>query len=158
MFNNKIYIPSNNIYSTYDTYPFSTKFNPYPASNLVDGNINTFVDITNYLSQGLQIYITLPRATEISRIIITNRLDCCQDSILDTVIRVKNLDNSMVSFTSIDKVANSYIYDLRLRPVLPASQIYIKESFTNTHKVSNNIKLLLLFILIIIIIFYLVLN
>jgi len=83
----------------------------FPATNAIDGNINTF-NHTKF-GKGENWYATLPNDCFIQKIIITNRQSCCQDRLIHFSIEIKNSDNipTYSYIENISKPQNIYEFD-----------------------------------------------
>ena len=75
----------------------------YPGSNLLDSNLDTFVHTNN--DGNKFIVIDLQKSVGIYRIDITNRKDCCQDRMINSVVSIRNESNLEVFKTDLITVS-----------------------------------------------------
>jgi hypothetical protein len=60
----------------------------YPAKNAFDGNVNTFTHTNGEESSIHELKLTLRNPTNIGRVEVINRVDCCADRLAGTVIQL----------------------------------------------------------------------
>lgn len=60
----------------------------YPAKNAIDGNVNTFTHTNGETSSIHELKLTLRNPTNIGRVEVINRVDCCADRLAGAVIQL----------------------------------------------------------------------
>ena len=83
-FESAIYVPSGGDYAT--------MFSPF---NAIDGDLNTFSH-TSFNLPIHQLILTLKAPQKISRIEVHNRADCCQHRLDGSVLRIRDLNGTVV--------------------------------------------------------------
>ncbi len=82
----------------------------FPASKLVDGNINTFAHTDN--KPGAFMMLDLGSDKIIKKIVITNRRDCCKDRMKGSTVKITKQDGSIIFTSNITTVKD--VYDLQV--------------------------------------------
>jgi|688.fasta_scaffold01796_9 hypothetical protein len=102
-----IVIPASNM-----TANLNPPLDGYPASNMIDGDLNNFAHTTdNVASSPIQyIRVVLNNPMKISKIVIKNRVDCCRERI--SGLAVKTLTDSNVELSSKVLTGSSLTYEL----------------------------------------------
>jgi hypothetical protein len=66
----------------------------FPNQNFVDGNINNFVHTSCYDIPWIE--VDLGGMTDIYKIVVYNRVDCCAERVLGTVLQIKSNDGNII--------------------------------------------------------------
>jgi hypothetical protein len=103
----------NNTKITGITPSLSPQYGIFAAKYLIDGNAKTIAHTNN--TPGAYMQLDLGADKEISRIVITNRLDCCKERIKNATVQIKNQSNTEVFSYPITTILNTY--DITVPPV-----------------------------------------
>ena len=84
----------------------------YPATNLFDGNYGTFAQNEDRqpAPYGFNITLELGFNSTISRIVITNRLDCCLEKLLGFSVYIGREEGGKLKCGTIRKVKREYVF------------------------------------------------
>ena len=104
---------ANNNKITGITPSLSPQYGIFAAKYLIDGNPKTLGITQN--TNGAYMQLDLGADKDISRIVITNRIDCCKDRIKYATVQIKNQTNAEVFSYQITSVLDSY--DIKVPPV-----------------------------------------
>ena len=83
-------------------------YSPYTASNLIDGKTGTFAHTYN-VTDGIWIRVNLAAISQVYKIEIWNRNDCCKDRIIGMSVYIKNDEDDVKYCGNILEKSNEYI-------------------------------------------------
>ena len=90
----------------------------YPNGNFVDGNLNNFVHTSCYDVPWIE--VDLGGMTDIYKIVVYNRVDCCQYRIVGTILQLMNEGREMIYVSDPIRTTNqSYTWLPPNRTVFP---------------------------------------
>jgi hypothetical protein len=82
----------------------------YPPRLLIDGNINNFAH-TNGAGDGMWVRLTLTEQSRITKVIVYNRHNCCQNRIVGASLFIKMGDAYVTECGTIATVEDFYEFD-----------------------------------------------
>jgi hypothetical protein len=92
------------------TVTASSQYGSYGAKNVVDGNVRNFGHTQSDPNAFFE--LDLNAVKKISKVVVYNRTDCCQDRAKDAVLTIKDGDKKEIIVTGkVGKAASRYVYN-----------------------------------------------
>ncbi|XP_063681935.1 fucolectin-7-like [Bolinopsis microptera] len=85
-------------------------YGPYPPSNLMDGDLNNFAH-TLEAEDGMWMRVNLETQSSVTKVIIYNRQNCCQERIVGASVFIKTGNEQVTDCGKISSEESTYTFD-----------------------------------------------